>query len=88
MMSDGEFSVAIFFDDGGCEYFVRFVDPETAVRKFKSQTETVGARLGTTRRVIVTDGGDFTNMEWKFGEGITYPPELAERIRGEKRGNG
>lgn len=26
------------------------------------------------RRVIITDGDDFTVFEWKFGEGVTYPP--------------
>ena len=27
---------------------------------------------------IITDGGDFTNWEWKYGEGLVYPPELVD----------
>ncbi len=36
------------------------------------------AQIGIIRRVIITDGGDYTNFEWKFGEGVTYPPRNTE----------
>jgi len=26
------------------------------------------------KRVIITDGGDCINFEWKKGEGIVFPP--------------
>jgi hypothetical protein len=73
----GEFSVCQFFDDGTSEYVRRFVSAEEAVKAAKHYTESVGARLGMTVRVIITDGGDCTNFEWKFGEGITYRGEAA-----------
>ncbi len=52
----------------------RFVGAEEAVMAAKHYTTSVGARLGLTQRVIITDGGDFTCFEWKYGEGVTYPP--------------
>lgn len=72
--ASGEFSVYQFFPNETYEEVLRFVEAETAVRTAKALIESVGGRLGTTSRVIITDGGDFTCFEWKFGEGITYPP--------------
>jgi hypothetical protein len=72
--SHGEFSVYQFFADGTCEPVRRYIDPKTAVEVAHHYCNSVGARAGITRRVIITDGGDFTNFEWKFGEGVTYPP--------------
>ena len=69
-----EFSVCQFFEDGTYEYVRRMVGAQEAVEASKHYTTSVGARLGLTRRVIITDGGDCINFEWKFGEGITYPP--------------
>lgn len=83
-MSDGEFSVYQFFPDETYERVASFVDPETAMRTVKTLTETLGARLGTTVRIIITDGGDFTVLEWKHGEGIVWPDaETLARHRGE-----
>ena len=72
-MNHGEFSVYQFFPDEVYERVVEFVDAETAVKTARRCTESVGARLGMTRRVIITDGGDYTVFEWKHGEGITFP---------------
>jgi hypothetical protein len=72
--TQGEFSVCQFFEDGSYEYVRRNVGAEEAVNAAKHYTSSVGAQLGTTRRVIITDGGDSTNFEWKYGEGVTYPP--------------
>jgi len=83
MADDPEFSVYQFFPDGSHEAVCRFVRGERAVRIFKMLCENVGARIGTTVRVIVTDGGDSTCMEWKFGEGYTWPPELAAITKGK-----
>jgi hypothetical protein len=69
----GEFSVCQFFHDDIYEYVRRGVSIEEAVDAFKHYTTSVGARLGTTKRVIITDGGDCTNAEWEFGKGLTYP---------------
>ncbi len=70
-----EFSVAQFFEDGSYEYVRRFVSAEEAMAAFGHCTTCVAAKIGITKRVIITDGGDCTNAEWKFGEGIVYPPE-------------
>jgi hypothetical protein len=71
-MAQGEFSVTQFFHGGGCEIVRRSVDAEEAMKAFKHYTDNVSARMGLTQRVIITDGGDYTNMEWKLGEGITF----------------
>lgn len=71
----GEFSVVQFFTDGSYEYVRRFVDAQEAVEAARHYTTSVGAQIGTTVRVIITDGDDYTNFEWKHGEGITYRGE-------------
>jgi hypothetical protein len=52
---------------------------EEAVKAAKHYTNSIGARLGTTKRVTITDGGDCTNFEWRHGEGVVYPPDDKER---------
>lgn len=71
-----EFSVCVFFPGGYYIHECRYVPAREAVETFKRMTQNVAARAGLTTRVIVTDGGDCINMEWRFGEGYTYPPEL------------
>lgn len=73
----GEYSVCQFFVDGSYEYVRRFVGPKEAVEIAKRYTESVGAKIGTTVRVIITDGGNCTNFEWKFCEGVVFPPRDA-----------
>jgi hypothetical protein len=79
MTDHGEFSVYQFFLDESCERVASFVDPRTAVDTACRLTRSVGAKMGTTARVIITDGGDFTCFEWQAGKGVTYPPECAGR---------
>jgi hypothetical protein len=74
-MSQGEFSVYRFFADGSYEAVLRFVGPKEAVICAHGLTISVGGTIGTTRRVIITDGGDYTNFEWRFGEGVVYNGE-------------
>jgi hypothetical protein len=78
-MDGGEFSVTQFFADGSYETVRKFVSAEEAVKAMQHYCTSVGARLGTTVRVIITDGGDSCNMEWVHGEGIVFPPELVGR---------
>lgn len=73
-VSTGEFSVWQFFPNDLQERVLRGVDAKTAVEQAKRLTETVGARLGTTTRIIITDGGDDTVFEWINGRGVTFPP--------------
>ena len=68
----GEFSVCQFFEDGSYEYVRRNVDPKTAVEAAHHYCHSVGAQIGTTVRVIITDGGDCCNFEWQFGKGVTF----------------
>lgn len=78
MSTENEFSVCQFFPDETYEYVRRFVSAEEAVNTAKHYCNSVGARMGTTRRVIITDGGDCINFEWKYGEGVVYPPKTTE----------
>jgi hypothetical protein len=68
----GEFSVCQFFKDESYEYVRRNVDPKTAVEVAHHYCTSVGAQIGTTQRVIITDSGDCVNFEWQFGKGITF----------------
>lgn len=70
--TQGEFSVCQFFEDGSSEYVRRFVSAEEAVEAAHHYCNSVGAKLGFTKRVIITDGGDFTNFEWQYGKGVTF----------------
>lgn len=79
--TDGEFSVCQFFADGNYEYVRRFVSDEEAVLTAITYSTNVAAKLGTTVRVIITDGGDMTNWEWKRGEGIVFPPEVKGKLK-------
>lgn len=69
------FNVVQFFGDDSYEYVRRYVTADEACQAFIHYTRCVGAQIGTTRRVIITDGGDCINAEWKYNEGITYPKE-------------
>lgn len=70
-----------FFEDGQYERVREFVDAEEAVKSAIHYSTSVGARLGTTVRVIITDNGDMTVWEWQRGEGVTFPPEVAGRLK-------
>lgn len=67
------FSVVQFFEDGSYEYVRRGATPEQAMKAFRHYTSSVAARIGMTKRVIIVDGGDCINAEWKFGEGVVFP---------------
>lgn len=72
-MNENEFSVVQFFEDGSYEYVRRYVGAEEAVKTAQRYTDNVAVKLGITKRVIITDGGDCTVFEWKLGEGVTFP---------------
>jgi hypothetical protein len=74
-MMEDQFSVYQFFKDDTYERVREFVSAEEAVKTFKHYTSNVASKLGVVARVIITDGGDNTVAEWKYGEGITFPPE-------------
>jgi hypothetical protein len=72
-MSEEMFNVCQFFEDGQYEYVRRHVSAATAMQAFRHYSQSVAAKAGLVQRVIITDGGDCTNAEWKFGEGIVFP---------------
>lgn len=71
-MTEELFSVYQFFDDGSYEKVREYVPGLQAVEAFKHYTTSVGARCGIVVRVIVTDSGDCTNLEWLRDRGYTH----------------
>ena len=69
-----QFSVRVYYDDGRHQYVRRFVSAEEACRAFQYYTSSLGAGLGSTVRVIITDGSDCMVREWKSEQGVTFPP--------------
>jgi hypothetical protein len=74
-----EFSVYQFFLDDSCERVASFVGAREAVERAHLLSRSLGARLGTTRRIVITDGGDYTVFEWRHGKGVTFPPREARQ---------
>lgn len=68
----GEYSVCQFFEDGSYEYVRRYVSVEEAVKAAQHYCDSVAAKLGVTKRVVITNGDDHINFEWQFGKGITF----------------
>jgi hypothetical protein len=73
------YKVWAFFRDGTHYLIADGLGTEAAVECAKRQTQTVGARLGTTKRIIIEDCGGFTSFEWQFKKGVTYPKLGASR---------
>jgi len=71
-VAKGEFSVYQFFEDESWERVREWVDAEEAVKAAHHYCNSVAAKLGITKRVIITDEGDFTTFEWQYGKGIIY----------------
>lgn len=78
-MTEERFSVCEFYSDGSYTYLKpRFISAREAMRMASHSITSVGAQIGIIQRVIVTDGGDCINFEWKYGLGVTFP-QLSER---------
>jgi hypothetical protein len=73
----GEFSVYQFFTTGKYERVREFVSVHEAIEAVWHYTHNVAAKLGVVDRVIITDGGDSICFEWRHGQGVTFPLELA-----------
>lgn len=69
-----EYCVYQFFPDGSWSRVRSFVSIEDALEAFEHYTSAAAAADGIVTRVIVTDGGDCINYEWRRGRGMTYPP--------------
>lgn len=72
------FNVCQFFENDTYEYVRRNVSPKEAAEAFAHYTHSIAAQHGFTVRVIITDSDDFTNMEWQYGKGITFPPAMKD----------
>lgn len=69
-----KFKVYQFFVGGNYECMTpEGVDAKAAVTGAIQCTQTVGARIGSTCRVIITDIGDNTVWHWEFGKGLVFP---------------
>jgi len=71
-MTEETFNVVQFFEDDSHEYVRRGVTAEEAVKAAHHYCHCVGAQIGMTRRVIVTDEGDACCFEWQYGKGVTF----------------
>lgn len=78
---ENEFSVYQFFEDDSYECYKRWVSNAEAVKAAIFLSTNVASKIGTTKRVIITDGGDHCVWEWKFGEGIVFPNELKGKLK-------
>jgi len=88
LSSSSHFHVFIFFPDGRYDQVQTSVPAAEAFDAFVYHTETVGAKLGTTARVIIVDMGDNINAEWIYGRGITFPTEedIAQMRQAQQKG--
>jgi hypothetical protein len=68
------FDVHQFFSDGTNERVRQAVPAAESVTAAKHYTQCVGARLGTTVRVIITDASDAIVFEWIRDRGVVFPP--------------
>lgn len=73
-----KFNVYQFFDGETWEQVRTNVDAAEAMKAFVFYTSSVGAKIGTTKRVIITDSGDCINAEWIYGSGLVYPPQPSQ----------
>lgn len=63
----------LFYADDSREEFGPTADVEELVIKAKGFSESVGAKIGTLTRMIITDSGDYTIFEWTTKEGVVFP---------------
>jgi hypothetical protein len=68
------FNVVQFFEDGSYEYVRKNVTANEAVSATQHYTTSIGAQLGTTVRVIITDMMDCIAFEWEKGK-IIFPTQ-------------
>jgi hypothetical protein len=68
------FRVVLFFPDGYWMEEANGLPAEQAVKLAHSITQRPAVALGIIARVIITDSDDILVFEWKFGQGVTFPP--------------
>jgi hypothetical protein len=80
-----QFSVCVCYDNGERQTARRFVSAKEACRAFQYYTSSLGAQLGLTMRVIIIDSCDCMVREWKFEQGVTFPPPRGKRKTAGKK---
>ena len=75
-----------FFPDGLYEKVRDRVPAKQAVEAAFHYTRSVGAMAGVTQKVIITDDGDCTCFEWRFGEGIVFPEPIDPPAKDYRKG--
>jgi hypothetical protein len=83
MTNENEYSVYQFFKDGSYERVRHFVSANDAVHAADYLSMSVGAQVGTTIRVIITDALDCVCFEWLHGKGVVFP--TIESINGNRK---
>jgi hypothetical protein len=73
-----EFSVYWSDPDGNTHKELAFVSARDAVEKAHSLSTRPAAKMGVIRKIIITDGADFTCFLWQDGK-VVYPDEVAIR---------
>jgi len=73
---DELFNVVQYFSDGKWEELSHHVPAETAFERFRSATMSIGASIGTTASVLITDvKTESVCAEWRYGKGIVFPTQ-------------
>jgi hypothetical protein len=71
---DKKYSV-YWWDNQGNQIRELFVEDIEKVKEAVTRlTRGPAATIGIVRRVIITDSLDYINFEWRFQEGVVYPP--------------
>ena len=72
-----QFSVYQFLANGFSEPVQRWVSAQQSVKVLQKCICSLGAKRGTTVRVIITDGDDNVCAEWQFGKSRTKGKKIA-----------
>jgi hypothetical protein len=68
------FDVWVWFPEGLHHRVGEGLEAEAAVRLASDYSRRPAARFGIIREIRIVDGGDDTVFEWRYGEGVTFPP--------------
>lgn len=71
---DELFNVVQYYNDGKWEELSSRVPLATAWGRFVSATNSIGARIGTVKQLLITDcKTESVCVDWQFGPGIVFP---------------
>jgi hypothetical protein len=71
-VSEYQYTVRVFYDDGWHHHDGRWLDLPTALTQATRISGSAGARLGRIGRIIIIDGTEETVWEWTRGRGVTF----------------